>query len=236
MLAAVPAVRVPERPGKARSAVVDRRSRSAVEAFKQSGLERTLATGEVLFRAGERKTHVYRVEAGVVCGYWQQPAGGRRDVGFSFVGDVVGLGGLDKHVVTAEANAETVVQCLPRADLDDLMIADGRLAARHGDATEVEMALLKEGLVAQGRANTLERVAALLTVLSFNNCPEGRQADLISDDITCGFVADQLGLEVGTLEQALLGLGRLGLIEPQPGGALRLRDRRALERLAEGRA
>ena len=205
-----------------------------VDVFGSSGLVRLLEPGEVLFRAGERKTHVYRVASGLICAYWQDPARGRQASGFFFGGDVVGLGGLDRHMVSAEASVESVVQCLPRGRLDAHLNQDHHLAAQHGDATQGEMALLKQALVAQGRANTLARVASLLSVLSSINAREGRADDVISDDVTCGFVADQLGLEVGVLEAALLDLKQLGLIEAQRDGRLRLCDKAALEALADG--
>jgi CRP/FNR family transcriptional regulator len=200
--------------------------------FAEAGLERLLAAGEVLFRAGERKTHVYRVTKGLLGSVTQGAA--RSAVSFSTVGDVIGLGGLDSHAVTVEALGETVVQCLPRSALDEILNSDDVVSLKHADATELELSLLRDRLTEEGRANARIRVASLLSVLAATNGYEGRNRDVISDDITCGFVSEQLGLEVDTLQQTLLDLNRLGIITPLPGGALRITDRAGLERIAEG--
>ncbi len=235
MLATVPSVRVPEATPPASVRMSDR-ERHAADLFGESGLERLLASGEVLVRAGERKTHVYRIKEGLVCTYWQAPGEtGRRIVGFSFIGDIVGLGALDRHMTTIEAGSEAIVECLAYSQLDALLERDDHLAVRHAQTTAAELQLMKQSLVAQGRADTMTRLAALLTVLSTNNVSEGRAADIITDDISCGFVADTLGLEVGALEKALVGLEKQGLIEPVSSGGLRLRDRAGLERLAVAR-
>ena len=233
MLAAVPAVGVTDMPCTSPT-MIGGGVTYASELFGRDSVQRTLEAGEALVLAGTPKTHIYRIVSGLACRYWQNPEGVRTAVGFSFEGEVVGLGGLDRNVTSIEASVPTVVQCLPRDQLDDLVEADKQVALRHAASTHEEMELLKQGLVAQGRSRTLERVAALLTALSSSNEREGRQGDLITDDITCGFVADQLGLGIDVLEDALVNLGRLGLVEPAGGGALRLRNRQALEQVAEG--
>lgn len=238
MLAAVPGVKVENETAdvSVKSPAQPVYSHHAEAAFGESGLERVLATGESLIQAGDLKTHVYRIDRGLVCSYWQPPDGNeRRVVSFSFAGDVVGLGPLDRHIVSVEALADAVVQCLPRAAIAALVRDDGNLALRHAEAANVELQLLRQTLVAQGRSDTMMRVAALLCVLSSINASEGRQRDLITDDITCGFVAETLGLEVQVLEEALVGLARQGMIEARSDGALRIKDLAALERLAESR-
>lgn len=206
---------------------------SLKEAFS-GGFERVLEAGEVLVRAGEPKTHIYLIESGVVCAYWLNAERTRTVVGFSFEGEIVGLGGLDNHATTVEAGTGTVVRCLPRSALHELMAADEMLADKDAAATRSEMELLKVGLAAQGRAQTLERVASLLSALSSMNRRAGVGGDLIAADINSGYVAGQLGLDVGGLQDALVHLSRLGLVEPAEGGALRLKDRIGLERVAEG--
>ena len=77
------------------------------------------------------------------------------------------------------------------------------------------------------------RVAALLSSISRNNSYEGRDPDIIPDSLTSGFVADLVGLTVSDLAGSLVKLQRLGLVAQAPGGALRLLDRPALERLID---
>jgi hypothetical protein len=72
-----------------------------------------------------------------------------------------------------------------------------------------------------------------LSSISRNNSYEGRDPDIIPDSLTSGFVADLVGLTVSDLEGSLVKLQRLGLVAQAPGGALRLLDRPALERLID---
>ena len=76
------------------------------------------------------------------------------------------------------------------------------------------------------------RVAALLSSISHNNRYEGRDPAVIPDCFSSGFVADQLGLRVDDLADALVELKHRGLVQEQ-GSALRLTDLSALESLVE---
>ena len=80
---------------------------------------------------------------------------------------------------------------------------------------------------------SFHRVAALLSSISRNNSYEGRDPGIIPDSLTSGFVADLVGLTVSELAGSLVKLQRLGLVAQAPGGALRLLDRPALERLID---
>ena len=79
----------------------------------------------------------------------------------------------------------------------------------------------------------LQRVAALLSAISRNNCHEGRDAALIPDCLASGFVADLLGLSVSDLAGALVELEHQGLVAQAQGSALRVTNLPALERLIE---
>jgi CRP-like cAMP-binding protein len=224
MIAAVPSVGVVEIGDHA--LVADQRRVAAVSAaFASGGLQRILASGEPLVRAGEMKTYMYRVETGLVFASWSPSTGFPKTVGFGFPGAVVGLGALDRHIVTIQANAPSVVQCLPRAALDELVAVDNRLASRHDAATNLELDLLRSDLVERGRGDALVRVSAFLSALASIDAQEGRGGAVIRDDVTCGFVADSLGLDVRALEDVLRNLAGWGLIAPLPGGGLRLIDR-----------
>lgn len=76
----------------------------------------------------------------------------------------------------------------------------------------------------------LARVAALLVSIAQTNTYEGRDPTVVPDALSSGFVADLLGVEIGTLAALLVDLRRRGLIENDPAG-LRLKDIEGLERL-----
>jgi CRP/FNR family transcriptional regulator len=80
--------------------------------------------------------------------------------------------------------------------------------------------------------NPLARVAALLVSISRNNGYEGRDPQQLPDTLTSGFVADLLGIDIGSLAALLVDLRRRGLIESDPSSALLLKDVDGLEMLA----
>lgn len=79
----------------------------------------------------------------------------------------------------------------------------------------------------------LARVAALLVSISRNNSYEGRDPRQLPDTLTSGFVADLLGIDIGSLAALLVDLRRLGLIDSDPSSALLLKDISGLEMLAD---
>jgi len=86
--------------------------------------------------------------------------------------------------------------------------------------------------IAAGRTGA-QRLAALLTAISRNNAYEGRDPALVPDALSCGFVAELLGMGVAQLAELLAALEQLGLVACTPDGALRLMDVCALESLVD---
>lgn len=209
--------------------VADEAKAAAVNQF------RTLAAGEVLFREGDLRSHVYRVETGAVCLYRHRPDGRQEVIEFAFPGDLVGLGYLDSHVSGAQATMETQLSCLPRSALEPTPEKTPGSKSRLTAAIEREVAFLKEALVQAGRPKPLERVAALFVTLSRCNAYEGRDPSLITDSLTCGVVAGYLNMSVDHLAGQLAELEALGLIAAVPGG-LRLANLDELEKLADASA
>lgn len=81
-------------------------------------------------------------------------------------------------------------------------------------------------------AQPLARVAALLLSISQNNSYEGRDPAAVPDELSSGFVADLLGVDVATLAALLVDLRRRGLVECSANSTLRLADLRGLQQLA----
>jgi CRP/FNR family transcriptional regulator len=79
----------------------------------------------------------------------------------------------------------------------------------------------------------LQRVAALLVAISRNNECEGRDPSAIADTLTCGFVADLLGLSVASLAHVLVELKDRRLIVGAPSSGVRVMDPAGLDRLAD---
>src|SRR5262245_2244297 len=166
--------------------------RESAKALVPSGEELTLRPGQTLFREGDARSHVYRVERGALCLYKNRPDGTQDIFEFAFPGDLVGLGYLDSHVCGAQAAMETSLVCLSRAALDPSAERNARSRARLTAAIEREVNYLKESLLRGEHPSALERVAALFVTLSRYNAYEGREPTLITDSLKCGVVAGYL--------------------------------------------
>ena len=192
---------------------------------------RTLRAGETLFREGDARSHVYRVESGALCLFKSRPDGTHDIFEFAFPGDLVGLGYLDSHVSGAQAAMETSLICLSRTSVDPSVERNARSRARLTAAIEREVTFLKESLLRSG-PSALERVAALFVTLSHYNAYEGREPTLITDSLKCGVVAGYLNMSVDQLAAQLADMDARGLIETCEKG-LRLKDLDALEKIAD---
>ena len=191
-----------------------------------------LEHGEILFRTGDPKTRLYRVESGSLCVYEPQSDGHRAVIEFAFAGDFLGLGYLENHACSAWAMVETRVTCFPLSE--EVRLVEGSPRAREAlqRAIDRELEFVRDSLVSSGDQNPIERVAAFLVTLSRSNKYEGRDPNTITDSVKCGFVASCLTLSVESLGRALVELEKRGLIESCPRLGLRLKDLDGLEELA----
>lgn len=99
---------------------------------------------------------------------------------------------------------------------------------------EDEMTARRRALDIATSDKPLARVAALLVSISRNNSYEGRDPRQLPDTLTSGFVADLLGIDIGSLAALLVDLRRRGLVDSDPSSALLLKDLDGLEMLADG--
>lgn len=194
---------------------------------------RALERNEILFEAGDLKSHLYRVEAGAVCIYVTHPNETREIVEFALAGDVVGMGFLERHATAARAVVDTKVRCLSLDEIDRLTAEDARAKSRFDDAVEREFALRRDYIVNAGSPRQLVQLAAFLVALAHQNESEGRDPELIDDTLECAVVAGYLGIDVDRLAQMLVELQELGLIEAAPDHGMRITDMKRLEALSD---
>lgn len=205
---------------------------SSTRALAADSSHRTLAAGEFLFRQGDPRSDVYRVETGSVCLFRQHPDGSRDVIEFAFPGDLVGLGYLDNHVAGAQATMDTLLTCLPRTEAELVMERTVANTSRLAAAIEREVAFLNEAQRRSVVAKPLGRIAALFVTLARGNAYEGRDPAIITDSLTCGVVAGYLNMTVDELGHWLAELRARNLVEPCARG-LRLTNLSALERLSD---
>ena len=196
-----------------------------------SPLNRLLAVGEIVFRQGDARDHIYRIEMGTVCLHREDAGGVREVIEYASPGDYIGLGYLDHHVYSAVATSEAVLSCYPRPQLVPALTHTSPSRAKA--AVDPEIAFPREEEAHSEQADPITRAAALFVTLSRCNAYEGRDPALIADSLTCGVVAGYLGMSVDDLARVLKALEAGDLVEAAAGG-LRLKDLHALEKLADG--
>jgi len=205
--------------------------RPTQEVLEFPGLfRRHVAIGSTLFQPGEPR-QLYRVERGAICHYVQSAEGQYEIIEFAFPGDIIGFGRLAKHVTTAKAMVDTDVSVITDADLDRALTNDNRLFFRVAEAGEREFDYLKNRSLKASRRPPLQRVANFLLAIISINASEGRALLVVTDDISSGYVAEQLQMSIDTLAKALLKLRETGVVEVVDSG-LRILDIAALETMA----
>ncbi len=187
-----------------------------------------LSAGDVLFREGDARHYVFRVEKGSVCLYKAGPNGEPDIVEFAFPGDLVGRGIVNNHDTTAQATVETSVRCLPCSGFTETIESDAATTMESDASTLGELRADPDRV-----AKPLERTAAFLFTLSRINAYEGRDPSLITDSMTCGVAADYLGMSVEDLATQLRALETRGLVAPADEGLLRLTDLESLEKMVD---
>lgn len=193
---------------------------------------RDLACNTVLFEAGDVKTHLFRIETGVLCVYTTRWDGKPEVIEFAFAGDIVGMGFLERHACSARATVDTRIAYLPLEAMDRIGEQGERAKARLKQAVAREFDYRRESLVAAGRGRPAARVAAFLVALSRRNAVEGRDPCVIDDTLSCSVVADYLALNFDSLALALVELRKQGLVQPASNRALLINDVDALEALS----
>lgn len=189
-----------------------------------------LHKGESLFSAGQRKTHLYRVESGVISISWTSPEGKVSAIETVEADSFFGLGYLDTNLYNATALSDSMVSCWPLESLAFVIEQFPGTRDRQNQAVEREFAHRRASLIAaapEGAPAT--RLAAFLSVVARMAANEGRDPNIISETMRCPVVAQYLQIDIDTLSDALVELHRAGLVAPEDGGRLRLLDLGRLE-------
>jgi CRP/FNR family transcriptional regulator len=189
-----------------------------------------VSTGKFLFEPGQKR-RLYRIERGAVCHYVRPANGGHEVIEFAFPGEIIGLGHSAVHVSTARAMVDTEVSAITDAEFESALRNDSTLYFRLAEAGEREFDYYRNRSLKGDLLPPLERVANFILAIVSINESEGRDRMVVADDVSSGFVAEQLQMSIYTLVTVLLSLQRSGLVDVSAKG-LRILDVSALEKLA----
>lgn len=190
---------------------------------------RRLAAKEHVFCEGDDRDHVFRVEDGVIAVYKTLPDGRRQIIDFAYPGDLIGLGVLSEHVLSAQATVPSRVRCLSASALERMAESDAGLALKLYKSVCQELAATRSLLVTVGQRSAIERLAAFLVALHRRTGSSGSSAIKLA--MRRSDIADLLGLTIETVSRTLTKLRTMGIIDIEQGGSrVQLLD---LPRLAE---
>lgn len=193
---------------------------------------RSLAPSECLFQIGDRPTQPYRVECGSLCHYMRRDDGSIEIIEFAFPGDIIGFAHLGTHVSTACATMQSSVSVLPAEEFEFALKTDAHLAARVAAMADREFDYLRARALLTNDDSPIARVASYFAAISGVNANEGRDARLITEEISTGVVADILQMSPDRLAASLTELERRSLIQLTATG-LRIVDADALKAFSD---
>jgi CRP-like cAMP-binding protein len=196
---------------------------------------RIVAAKEHIFCEGDIASHVYVVEAGNVAVYHMLPDGRRQVLDFAYPGDMIGLGAIGEHAVSAQASCRTRIRCIPSAALFEAASRNPTMTKRYIRAMQRELQAAHDLLFTISQRSATERVASFLLALSRRNAQRGENPHEVVLPMTRTDIADFLGLTIETVSRTLTRLRTLGHITIEQCILITISDERGLAELAAGR-
>lgn len=197
------------------------------------GTTRRVEPKEDIFCEGDPRTYVFQVEQGTVAIYKTLPDGRRQIIDFAYQGDIIGLGMLREHTLSAQAVCPVKVRCLSASALERAAEDDASLAVKLYKAVSQELAATRNLLVTLGQGSAIERLATFL--LSLHRRLGEPESGTVTLAMRRSDIGDLLGLTIETVSRSLAKLRSMGIIGLEQGGTtVHIRDFNRLEGLAKG--
>jgi len=175
---------------------------------------RTLKVGEALFRSGQSRTDVYRIETGVMMVSSSGDTRTPRSFKLAEPGDFVGLGFIEHHSSSAYAMTDCVVRSYSPTEFGQLADRDPAIREQEAVAIAREFDLRKAKCLAEAsRKTTAQRLAGYLLVVARMNTMDGREPNIVPDTINCGFLTDLFDVSLEDLASATKELHKAQLLE-----------------------
>ena len=197
----------------------------------ERGTIRRIESKEHVFCDGDPRTHVFRIEEGVIALSKLLGDGRRQIIEFAYPGDYIGLGTLREHIFDAQATCPTKVRCLSAAALEQEASHDAGLALRLYKAVSAELAAARSLLVSVGQQSAMERLAGFLLGLSARASSKGDET-VVKLPMRRSDIADLLGLTIETVSRTITKLRTMRVIDVVRGTEVHILDNDRLAELA----
>ncbi len=207
-----------------RRGYLDRLDRAIVKRFQSK---------EHIFCEGDRRTHVFQIEDGVVTIYQMLNDGRRQIVDFAYAGDFIGLGTTGEHLFSAETTSPTRVRCFSAPALEETARSDPILALQLYKAVSLELSAARALLVAIGQRSAIERVASFLLMLHRRTASAKDRSSVLHLPMRRADIGDFLGLTIETVSRTITKLRIMRIIEVSHGTDIRIMDLDQLASLSE---
>lgn len=193
-----------------------------------------LGPGDTLFNEGEQAEVVFNVTAGVLKVYKLLADGRRQITGFLFAGDFLGLARNDSYAYSAEAVTHVALCRFPRRELELLLERYPKMEHRLLGIASNELAAAQEQMLLLGRKTAREKISSFLLSLSQRARQRGQRDNPVRVSMSRTDIGDFLGLTTETVSRTFTQLKTAQVIALLPGGKVELRNRSALQQIADG--
>ena len=198
----------------------------------ERGTIRRIEAKEHVFCDGDPRTHVFRIEEGVVALSKLLGDGRRQIIEFAYPGDYIGLGTLREHIFDAQATCAAKVRCLSASALEQEASRDAGLALKLYKAVSAELAAARSLLVSVGQQSAMERLSAFLLSLTVRNAGTGGDENVVKLPMRRSDIADLLGLTIETVSRTITKLRTMRVIDVVRGTEVHILDSDRLAELA----
>ena len=208
---------------------------AALAPMAAQGLQRTLARGETLIRAGDPARLCANIQRGLMKISHVNAAGHEVIVGLLWPGDFVGSPFLDgqpaRHDVVALSAVSLCV--FPQAAIERTMVDHPAMERRLLTRTLAELGQVRGALSRLARATALARVAGFITETAQRSETGDGNVSIIELPLSRGEMADLLGLTIETVSRQMTRLKTAGVIGLPGGRRVMIQDPDALAEAAD---
>jgi CRP/FNR family transcriptional regulator len=211
-----------------------------IQTLSTIGRRRTLEAGEPLIWEGDDSVLVANVIEGVLKLSTGTEDGREQIVGVVYPADFIGrpFGATTRHSVTALTDARVCV--FSRSDFDGFASEHPRLEHKLLERTLAELDRTRRWMLLLGRKSAEEKVATFLLDMSerlvepgCEHATTGKPLDTFELPFSRQQVGDILGLTIETVSRQMTKLKRDGIIDLPTRRAVTVRNRAALQALAD---